>query len=276
MKRIAIAVLCALALMSCKKENFKVSSEYKAYTFLSRGSVSGIVDSSLPSSEDYFDKKIEELDGIQFFAQTFDGEDPQSTENAYQQADNKAAGCISDVRAKAMEKYNEILNTIQKTDIGGGNIECTFTYAFERTGKSLDSFEQEITYEGGLRFKSDEVVLDLLGSVFAAQETVKIPGIDPDCSLTCAGDIKLCLPDNTFADESTYGKMVSVKEFKVLEDLDGKKYHAAKINLAVDEAHMAKVKSNPGDWHALVPATTSLGDTSGDIVVYIPIKINTY
>ena len=91
-------------------------------------------------------------------------------------------------------------------------------------------------------------------------------------SLACSGDIKLCLPDNTYADKSIYGQMVTVKEFKIIEE-NGKKYHSATIILEVDAAHMAKVKSNPGDWHALVPVKASKGDKPLDIIVYIPIKI---
>lgn len=89
MKRIAIVVLCALALMSCKKENpkedFKVSPEYTASTFFSmKPDMLVEVSGSLPSAVDYFNLKVKELNGIQFFSQTFDGEDPQSEDRAYQ------------------------------------------------------------------------------------------------------------------------------------------------------------------------------------------------
>lgn len=272
MKRIAIAVLCALALVSCKKNNFTVSSEYRAYMFLSEDSFSGIVGDDIPAAKDYFDEQIKQFNGVPFFAQTFSGEDSQSEEYAYQQADIKAVEYVAGLREKAMEKYDEILNTIQKTDIGGGKIKCTFTYSFERPGRPIDYFDKEITYDGGNRIKSDEVMLALFGSAVVAQQNVRIPGFDPECTVTCAGGVKLCLPDNTYADESTYGQMVIVNEIKLIEDGD-EKCHVADMSIVVDEAHMANVKSKIGTWHALVPVVASIDGEQMDFIVYIPINI---
>lgn len=275
MKRIAISILCALTLVSCEKNNFTVSPEFKAYTFLSRSSFLGKIDPSLPSAEEYFDEQIKQLDGVSFFAQVFGGEDSQSEEYAFQQADAKAAEYAPELKGKAMEKYNEIINTIKKTDIGGGNIKCKFAYSFERPGKSIDSFEKEITYNGGNRTKSSAVEVDLLGSGYTALERIKITGFDSECTVTCAGDVKLCLPDNTYADESTYGKMITVNEIKSVE-YGGEKHHMATVSIVVDENHMANVKSKAGDWHALVPVTVSMGNIQVDCIIHIPIIIKKY
>lgn len=275
MKRIAISILCALTLVSCEKNIFTVSPEFKAYTFLSRSSFFGQIDPSLPTAEEYFDEQIKQLDGVSFFAQVFGGEDSQSEEYAYQQADAKAAEYAPELKEKAMEKYNEIINTIKKTDIGGGNIKCKFAYSFERPGKSIDSFEKEITYGGGNRTKSSAVEVDLFGSGYTALERIKITSFDSECTVTCAGDVKLCLPDNTYADESTYGKMITVDEIKSVEYGD-EEYHMATVSIVVDENHMANVKSKAGDWHALVPVTVSMGDIQVDYIIYIPIIIKKY
>lgn len=275
MKRIAISILCALTLVSCEKDNFTVSPEFKAYTFLSSSSFFGHIDPSLPTAEEYFDEQIKQLDGVSFFAQVFGGEDSQSEEYAYQQADAKAAEYAPELKEKAMEKYSEIINTIQKTDIGGGNIKCKFAYSFERPGKSIDSFEKEITYDGGNRTKSSAVEVDLFGSGYSALERIKITSFDSECTVTCAGDVKLCLPDNTYADESTYGKMITVDEIKSVE-YGGEEYHMATVSIVVDENHMANVRSKAGDWHALVPVTVSMGDIQADYIIYIPIIIKKY
>lgn len=275
MKRIAISILCALTLVSCEKDNFTVSPEFKAYTFLSSSSFFGQIDPSLPTAEEYFDEQIKQLDGVSFFAQVFGGEDSQSEEYAYQQADAKAAEYAPELKEKAMEKYNEIINTIKKTDIGGGNIKCKFAYSFERPGKTIDSFEKEITYDGGNRTKSSAVEVDLFGSGYTALERIKITSFDSECTVTCAGDVKLCLPDNTYADESTYGKIITVNEIESVEYGD-EEYHMATVSIVVDENHMANVKSKAGDWHALVPVTVSMGDIQDDYIIYIPIIIKKY
>lgn len=208
-----------------------------------------------------------------FYTQKFSGEDRKSETYAYMQADLLAAEHINENRDKAMSIYDEIDKTIKTKDLGSGNFECTFSYSFERTATPLDSFTKPVTYNGGFRAKAENAEFPLSGTSTTFTLNVKVPTLSTEYPATLGNNARMCLPDGTYADESTYGTMIKVNKIEVIEDGESGSYFSLNFTLNADESHMAKIKSNAGNWHALVPVTLDDSQDKTEFIIYIPIKV---
>lgn len=233
---------------------------------------------TLPHAEAFFNEQVKQWNGYTIFSQKFSGQDRQSEEYAYQQADFQAVEYMNQNKAKAMEKYDGLIETIQSKDIGSGNFIYEFAYSYERPSRPIDSYRKDITYNGGFRVKSEDVEFILAGTSSSANMNVKFFGIDPECTVSYAGGVKICFPDNTYAGESAVGEMIKINDVKTYTDLNDEtgeeqKCFAIDMTLTADAAHMEKIKSNSGNWHALVPITAFLDGGSQDFIVYVPITV---
>lgn len=268
MKKFFVIALCALSLVACKKaEPFVASATYEANVFLSIQKSHDILAGGVPSARGYFENLVAEIDGQKFGATSFSAEDYDSIEAAYQKTDIMASELIATNKAKAEEIINSINATIAKTDLGSGDYTLKFTYFFGRDGKELDSFQEEIVYNGGTRMASDNVEFTLAGKECAAAEKVKFDGVEDGYTLKATGAPIVCLPDGTYADEATYGKIATVGNITASAEGD---HYVIELGLNADSAHIAAIKKNAGDWHLLIP-TNVAGEF--DFIIYVPLKI---
>lgn len=268
MKKIFVVALCALTLAACKKADpFEVSATYEATVYLSIQKANELVGAGAPSAREYFDELVSKINRQKFGNTSFSAEDYTSMEAAYQKTDVMASELIASNRAKADEIINSINETITKTDVGGGDFSLRYTYAFGREGKDLDSYDQDIVYNGGTRMASAKVELTLMGKECASSEKVKFDGIEDGHSLKVTGAPKICLPDGTYVGESTVGNMVTVGDITASSEGD---HYLIDLGLFADSAHIAAIKKNAGEWHILIPTSV---DGANDIIIYLPVKI---
>lgn len=270
MKKITLCALCALSLAACSKHTYSVSPEYKAMTFFSIDSRSVTDDPSIPSAEEFFKGQEQKLNNNVFFSQVFTGTDRDSETGAYMQADFQAAVYAEQNRKTANEKYEEILKEINAKDIGAGDFKCTFGYSYERN-ITMDSFKKEIVYNGGVRLKSEEAKINLAGTSANYNIDIDFSAIDPQYTISFYGEPKICMPDNSFADKSEFGDFFKLNDIRLDED---EACFIINFTIKLDEAQMAKMKSNVGNWHILAPATVSGEDNDTfNFLIYIPINV---
>ena len=268
MKKLTLCALCALSLVACTRHTFSVSPEYKAITFFSIDYRSVTDAPAVPSAEGYFEDLEKKLNNNIFFSQVFSGTDRDSETGAYMQADFQAALYAEQNRKTANEKYEEIIKEINTKDIGAGNFKCTFVYSFERN-IAMDHFEKEIEYSGGFRYKSEEAKINLAGT--STNYNIDFSAIDPQYTINFYGEPKICMPDNRFVDKSEFGDFFKLNDIRLDED---KACFVINFTITLDEAQMAKMKSNVGNWHVLAPATVSgEGNDTFNFYIYIPLNI---
>lgn len=270
MKKIVICAAIALALTSCYKGAQTVNAEYYAKTYLSfRSRI--VTDSGLPLADDFFEEQVRLLDNVTFFSQRISASDRESQEYAYQQADMQAVEYMNDNLDKALEKYNTLMETLEKKDVGAGDYQYEFSYYYGRDGRGIDSFKKDVSYYGGIRLKSEKQTFPLAGDHCSANIPVKFTLEDPGAPIIFRGTAKMCLPDGTYTDEKNFGNMLTVNDIAFSEE---DQCYYVNITLKADAAYMSKIKSNEGNWHALIYVFMQTEDgTNPNFIIYVPISV---